>query len=82
MVAEHRFLKWLLPAAGFEEVKSGTKRWLAECPCGHKRDLWDSGGVRYLAAGKPRQLATCPACGKATWHRIRRKSDTERAEIP
>ena len=40
MVAEHRFLKGLLPAEAFKAVKAGTKkRWLAECLCGHKCDV-------------------------------------------
>ena len=51
MAAEHRFLRFILPAKAFAAVRAGTKQWLAECPCGHKRDVWDSGGVRYKAAG-------------------------------
>ena len=82
MPAEHRFLKFILPAKAFEAVKAGTKQWLAECPCGHKRDVWDSGGVRYKAAGEPRWLGYCPACGKATWRKIRRKTEAEKQEIP
>ena len=80
--AEHRFLKFILPARAFAAVKAGTKAWLAECACGHKRDVWDSGGVRYKAAGEPRQLARCPACGKATMHKIRRKTEVERQQLP
>jgi len=82
MAATHRFLKRVLPAKAFEAVKAGTKQWLMECPCGHKRDIWDSGGIRYKAAGEPRRLLRCAACGKATWHRIRKKTESERAELP
>lgn len=82
MPEEHRFLKFILPVKAFAAVRAGTKQWLAACPCGHKRDLWDSGGVRYKAAGESTQLAACPACGKATLHRIRRKTEIEKQEIP
>ena len=81
MPAEHRFLKFILPARAFAAVRAGTKDWLAECPRGHKRDVWDSGGVRYKAAGEPRRLAQCPACGRTTWHKIRRKTEAEKREI-
>lgn len=80
--AEHRFLKFILPAKAFGAVKAGTKLWLAACPCGHRRDIWDAGGVRYKAAGEPRRLGRCPACGKLTMHKIRRKTDAEQREIP
>jgi len=82
MPAEHRFLRFILPARAFAAVKAGTKLWLTECPCGHKRDVWDAGGVRYKAAGEPRQLARCPACGKATMHKIRKKTEEEKQTIP
>ena len=82
MPAEHRFLKRMLPAKAFAAVRAGTKEWLAECPCGHKRDVWDSGGIRYQAAGEPRQLGYCPACGRPTMHKIRKKTEAERRDIP
>lgn len=81
MPDKHRFLRWILPARAFAAIKAGTKQWLAECPCGHKRDVWDAGGVRYKAAGEPRQKAPCPACGQTTWHRIRKKTEAEKVEI-
>jgi hypothetical protein len=73
----HRFLRFFLPARAFQAVETATRQWLAECPCGHKRDLWDAGGVRYGGAGRPRQLALCPQCGKRTWHVIRKKTERE-----
>ncbi len=82
MPASHRFLRWILPAKAFAAVREGTKRWLLECPCGFRRDLWDAGGVRYMAAGEPRRLAWCPGCRKATWHRLRKKTETEQREMP
>jgi hypothetical protein len=82
MPAEHRFLKFILPAKAFAAVRTGSKKWLAECPCGHRRDVWDSGGVCYKAAGESRELGYCPACGKSTMHKIRKKTEAEKSEIP
>lgn len=82
MAAAHRFLKWILPARAFEAVRAGTKEWLAECACGHRRDVWDSGGVRYKAAGEPRQVGYCPSCRRRTWHKIRKKTEDEKMQIP
>ena len=82
MLAQHPFLKFILPTKAFAAVKAGTKEWLAECPCGHKRDLWDSGGVRYKAVGEPRQFGYCSSCGKSTMHKIRKKTEAEKREIP
>jgi hypothetical protein len=82
MPAEHKFLKFILPARAFAALRDGTRQWLIECPCGFKRDLWDLGGVRYKAAGQPRRYATCPSCGKATWHKIRKKTEAEKQQIP
>lgn len=82
MPANHRFLKFILPAKAFAAVREGTKLWLAECPCGHKQDIWDSGGVRYKAAGEPTRLGRCSACGKSTLQKIRKKTDEEKQQLP
>lgn len=78
MPAEHKFLRFILPTRAFEAVKAGTKEWLMECPCGYKQDFWDAGGVRYKAVGEPRQLYKCTKCGKAKWHKIRKKTSEEK----
>lgn len=82
MSISQRILRFILPRRAFEAVRAGTKLWLAECPDGHRRDVWDLGGVRYKAAGEPRTLAFCPDCGRNRWLRIRRKTETEKREFP
>ena len=79
--AVHRFLKFILPDKAFAAIKAGTKQWLVECPCGNKLDYWDMGGVRHMAAGEPKQLLHCLACGKTTWHKIRKKSAAEKTAM-
>ena len=80
--AKHVFLKFVLPSKAFEAVKDGTKKWLMECPCGHKQDYWDAGGVRYKAAGEPRRLSHCTTCRKNTMQKIRMKTECERKVLP
>ena len=82
MSDKHRLLRFILPEKAFASVREGTKQWLAACPCGNKQDNWDSGGVRYKAAGKPRRHGRCPACGKLTMHEIRRKTEAEHQQLP
>ncbi len=79
--AEHRLLRFILPARVFAAVESGTKEWLAECPCGNLQDYWGAGGVRYKADGEPRRLTYCPSCKKSTMQRIRKKTDAEKLKI-
>jgi hypothetical protein len=74
---KHRFLKMILPEGAYRAIREGTRHWLIECPCGHKQDFWDAGGIRYKGAGEPRQLYPCPTCGKARWHKIRKKKPDE-----
>jgi len=81
-MAEHRFLRAILTERAFARIRSGTKQWLAECPCGHRRDLWDAGRVRYKATGSPRERLWCPICQRATWHQLRKKTRDEVHEIP
>jgi DNA-directed RNA polymerase subunit RPC12/RpoP len=81
MLSEHKFLRFILPARAFEAIKTDTKQWLIECKCGHLRDLWNEGGVRYKASGEPRQYIKCPECRQKTWHKIRLKTDSEKNQI-
>lgn len=75
-----RFLALVLPRAAFAWIKAGTKKWLLECPCGHKRDLWDAGGVK----GEGTEQWTykrCPGCGRWRWHKKRKKTESERTAL-
>lgn len=60
-MADHRLLRFILTERAFATIRRGTKQWLAECPCGHKRDLWD--GCRSCALqgdGKPQRTPVVP----------------------
>lgn len=77
---EHRVLQAMLSDNTFDSIKSGTKQWLIECRCGHKRDYWEVGGVRN-GVGQGRELSACPACQKLTWQKVRKKTLEERQDV-
>lgn len=63
------FQRWC-PASWFEKMKAESQAWHLVCDCGHATSVWDRGGIRYGASGKPMKLMSCPACGKITTHRM------------
>ncbi|MBK8037517.1 MAG: protein kinase [Verrucomicrobiaceae bacterium] len=63
------FQRWM-PAHWFEKMKAESQQWHLVCDCGHATSVWDRGGIRCGASGKPMKLMTCPACGKITTHRM------------
>jgi hypothetical protein len=48
--------------------------------CGFERSVWESGGIRYKAAGKPRIYRRCAHCGQSSWNKIYRKSGSAPVE--
>lgn len=63
----------VLPRTWAESMESESRTWMIQCPCGHEVSVWEAGGIRYKAAGNPRQLRRCPECGQRTWHRVYKK---------
>jgi len=55
-------------------MEAESRAWMVRCPCGFERSVWDMGGIRWKAAGKPRQYMLCQSCGKLSWHTIYRKN--------
>ncbi len=65
-----RFFQRWCPASWFDKMKAESQQWHLVCDCGHATSVWDRGGIRYGASGKPMKLMSCPACGKITTHRM------------
>jgi hypothetical protein len=57
-------VKTLLPAATAARIEAESREWMMRCPDGHEISVWDAGGVRAGAAGKPSTAARCPGCGR------------------
>jgi DNA-directed RNA polymerase subunit RPC12/RpoP len=52
-------------------MEAESRAWMVQCPhCGAERSVWETGGIRYRAAGTSRRYMRCPACGRRGWHRI------------
>jgi tRNA A-37 threonylcarbamoyl transferase component Bud32 len=67
--AQRLFQRWL-PVSWFEKMKAESQQWHLVCDCGHATSVWDRGGIRAGASGRPMKLMSCPACGKITTHRM------------
>lgn len=61
-----KLLLGMMPAKMREAAIADTKQWRIRClTCGHWRDLFSLGGIRYKAASKgKRTLCRCSVCGK------------------
>jgi hypothetical protein len=60
----------VVPRTWAQALEAESRAWMVQCPCGAERSVWDIGGIRYKAAGRPRWLRRCPQCGKWKWHRV------------
>jgi phage FluMu protein Com len=68
------FILRLMPPEKRMEAEAESKTWLATCPrCMAVNSIWDVGGMRYKAAGRPIKLVRCPNCGKISPHRFEKK---------
>jgi hypothetical protein len=68
-----KFITSLVPRSWAASMEAESRQWMARCEaCGHERSIWDSGGIRWKAAGNPRRLMRCPQCGKTNLHTIQR----------
>jgi hypothetical protein len=52
----------VLPAAIAKDMENESRAWIMTCSQGHEQSIWDAGGIRYKAAGKPVKFAWCPKC--------------------
>jgi len=63
----------ILPASLMAHIEEESKRWYFTCSCGCEFDVWSIGGVRFKAAGRPKKLVTCPACGKTSFLELNKR---------
>lgn len=75
MSVVQNIMKRLLPSSWAASMERESRQWMLKCPCGFERSVWELGGVRWKAKGKPRRYATCPSCGERTWHTFYFKQD-------
>jgi hypothetical protein len=76
-----KLLQAILPRHWAEEMEAESRAWMLRCKtCGLERSVWEMGGVRWKAVGRPSRLAYCAQCGRATWHTLYRKQAGTRTE--
>lgn len=67
-----RLMLRILPQRAAQNMERDSRAWKARCRCGFTRSVWEMGGIRWKAAGKPRWYLRCPQCGKRSWHTVER----------
>jgi hypothetical protein len=60
-----RIFAAVLPRRLAESMEADSRSWMVRCSCGFARSIWELGGIRWKAAGQPRQYLSCPQCGPA-----------------
>jgi hypothetical protein len=69
-----KIAKALTSAATFEKLKEESIRYYFVCAsCKKESNIWEIGGIKYKAAGKPLTGIKCPGCGKFAMQRILKK---------
>ena len=53
------------------DVEADSRKWIATCPrCQRTNSMWDVGGMRFRAVGRPSTLVRCMHCGKTSFMRF------------
>ena len=63
-----RFFLAIFPKSWGESMEADSRRWKSHCKCGGSISIWDLGGLRYKAAGRPLRGFRCRACGSFGLH--------------
>jgi hypothetical protein len=76
-----RTLTAIVPRRWAEGMEAESRSWMLHCKvCGLERSVWEMGGVRWKAAGRPSRLMHCRRCGQSTWHTLYRRQPEMQAE--
>lgn len=55
-------------------MEAESRSWNMRCQaCGTERSVWDVGGIRWKASGRPLRRLWCAVCGKITTHTVERR---------
>jgi hypothetical protein len=71
-----KLLTAIVPRRWADGMKAESRSWILRCDvCDLERSIWEMGGVRWKAAGRPSRRVHCPQCGQNTWHTLYRRQD-------
>ena len=68
------FFKSVMPRKWFDAAEADSRTWMVRCRCGASRSVWDEGGIRWKAAGRPWWYRKCPTCGRRSWHVVEKEA--------
>jgi transposase-like protein len=64
-MAARDFVMWFMRPATRAAAEAESRQWMATCEhCHNTHSIWDLGGLRYHAAGRPVMRRKCPDCGQ------------------
>lgn len=64
----------IIPDRMAASMEAESREWMMRCrTCGWERSVWDAGGLRWKAKGKPRTRMRCLQCNKNRWADVYRK---------
>ncbi len=67
-----RFFKRWMSSKTFAAHEAQSKKWILTCPhCALRRTIWEMGGMRGGATGRPATRLRCPSCNQSGWHPVR-----------
>jgi hypothetical protein len=53
----------LLPRKWAQALEDESRTWVMQCPkCGQETSIWQMGGIRFKAAGRPWRWGRCAGC--------------------
>ena len=77
MTPLQKFLTRVMPKKWAQQMEAESRDWMMRCEsCGREKSVWDSGGIRFKAKGRPRRPSVwCSQCNKRTSLQIYRKTE-------
>lgn len=77
MTLLQRTFMTLLPKKWATQMEAESREWMLRCDsCGREKSVWDAGGIRFKAKGRPRRPSVwCSQCNKRTSLQIYRKTE-------
>ena len=68
------FLIRLAPARVAADMEAESRSWMVRCrTCGEERSIWELGGLRYKARGRPKRVVRCERCARRRWADVYRR---------
>ncbi len=67
-----RLITRIVPGRIARAMEVESRAWFLRCACGRDTSVWDMGGIRWIAAGRPYRRAKCAQCGQVIRGNLRK----------